>query len=62
MIVLDTHAWIRFVDKTRSVTACAALHGAPANRIIVATALYLGASMVTCDEKIRNSGIVKCLW
>lgn len=45
-----------------SVTACATLHGDPADRIIVATALYLGAPVVTCDEKIRNSGLVKCLW
>jgi PIN domain nuclease of toxin-antitoxin system len=45
-----------------AVTACAAMHADPADRIIVATALYLGASVVTCDEKINASGIVPCIW
>lgn len=45
-----------------SVTECAALHADPADRIIVATALYLGASVVTRDEKIRASGVVPCIW
>lgn len=44
-----------------AVTACAAMHADPADRIIVATALYLGASVVTCDEKIKTSGIVPCI-
>ncbi|OQB94635.1 MAG: hypothetical protein BWX84_00142 [Verrucomicrobia bacterium ADurb.Bin118] len=45
-----------------SVTECAALHADPADRIIVATALYLGASVVTRDEKIRASSVVRCIW
>lgn len=45
-----------------SVTACAAMHADPADRIIAATALYLGASIVTCDDKIRSAGIVHCIW
>jgi len=45
-----------------SVVACSAMHPDPADRIIVATALYLGASVVTCDEKIKTCGIAPCLW
>ncbi len=45
-----------------SVTACADMHGDPADRLIAATALYLGAPVVTRDAKIRNSGIVPCIW
>ena len=45
-----------------SVTECAALHADPADRMIVATALYLGASVVTKDDKIRSSGVVRCIW
>jgi PIN domain nuclease of toxin-antitoxin system len=45
-----------------AVTACAKMHGDPADRMIVATALYLGATVVTCDEKIRGAGMVKCVW
>ena len=45
-----------------AVTACAAMHADPADRIIVATALYLGASVVTHDEKIKASGLVPCIW
>jgi PIN domain nuclease of toxin-antitoxin system len=45
-----------------SVTECAGLHADPADRMIVATALYLGASVVTKDDKIRSSGVVRCIW
>jgi PIN domain nuclease of toxin-antitoxin system len=45
-----------------AVTACAAMHTDPADRIIVATALYLGASVVTRDEKIKASTLVPCIW
>ena len=39
-----------------------AFHGDPADRLIVATALTHGAALVTRDERIRDSGIVKTLW
>jgi PIN domain nuclease of toxin-antitoxin system len=39
-----------------------AFHGDPADRLIVATALTHGASLVTRDEKIRGAGIVKTVW
>ena len=45
-----------------AVSACAGMHGDPADRMIAATALYLGATLITCDEKIRLSGIVDCIW
>ena len=37
-------------------------HKDPADRIIVATALRLGAPLVTKDEKIRRSKLVRTIW
>jgi PIN domain nuclease of toxin-antitoxin system len=34
----------------------------PADRIIVATALQSGLTLITGDQKIRKSGLVKTLW
>lgn len=34
----------------------------PADRIITATALQSGLTLVTGDQKIRRSGLVKTLW
>ena len=41
---------------------CGRMHGDPADRIITATALYLGAKLVTRDRKIHDSGLVDCIW
>ena len=38
------------------------LHSDPADRIIIATAVSLGASLVTKDEKILNYPHVKTVW
>ena len=38
------------------------LHGDPADRIIVATALSLGATLVTKDEKLLSYPPVKTVW
>jgi len=38
------------------------LHPDPADRIIVATALSLGASMVTKDEKLRSFKLLETIW
>ena len=38
------------------------LHNDPADRIIIATAISLGAVLVTKDEKIRNYEHVKTVW
>ena len=45
-----------------SVEACATMHGDPADRIIVATALCLGAGLVTRGTSILACGIVDCVW
>ena len=37
-------------------------HGDPADRLIVATALTHGASLVTKDERIWKLGLVKTAW
>jgi PIN domain nuclease of toxin-antitoxin system len=34
----------------------------PADRLIVATALHLGAPLVTTDAKIRAAGVVETIW
>lgn len=45
-----------------ATVACADMHGDPADRMITATALFLGAKLITCDTKIQNSGLVECIW
>lgn len=42
--------------------ALADFHGDPADRLIVATALTHGATLLTRDERIRESGTVKTVW
>jgi len=37
-------------------------HGDPADRMIVASARVLGAQLVTSDEAIRESRLVRCVW
>jgi PIN domain nuclease of toxin-antitoxin system len=46
----------------KSVELPGALHNDPADRIIIATAVSLGAVLVTKDEKIRNYPHVKTAW
>lgn len=41
---------------------CEGMHGDPADRIITATALLLGAKLVTRDGRIHDSGLVDCIW
>jgi PIN domain nuclease of toxin-antitoxin system len=38
------------------------LHGDPADRLIVATALAHGAVLLTRDEKLRDSDVVRTMW
>lgn len=38
------------------------LHGDPADRLIVATAMAGGAKLVTKDQQIRNSGLLFAIW
>jgi PIN domain nuclease of toxin-antitoxin system len=59
--------FMKFVPVTnsialRSVNLPTPLHNDPADRIIIATAMSLGASVITKDEKIRNYPHVKSIW
>jgi PIN domain nuclease of toxin-antitoxin system len=38
------------------------LRGDPADRIIVATAHVASGQLVTKDDRIRQSGLVPCVW
>jgi len=46
----------------KSVQLPGILHNDPADRIIIATAVSLGALLVTKDEKIRSYPHVKTVW
>ena len=46
----------------KSVQLPGVLHNDPADRIIIATAISMGAVLVTKDEKIRNYEHVKTVW
>jgi PIN domain nuclease of toxin-antitoxin system len=46
----------------KSVQLPGVLHNDPADRIIIATAVSLGAILVTKDEQIRNYPHVKTAW
>ena len=37
-------------------------HGDPADRLIVATASAYEAQLVTVDERIAESNLVRCVW
>lgn len=39
-----------------------AVPGDPADRIIVATALWLGAKLVTADARLSNASLVQTIW
>lgn len=38
------------------------LHGDPADRIVAATAVHLGASLITADRLLRSAPAVRTLW
>jgi PIN domain nuclease of toxin-antitoxin system len=72
---LEVHAWLDAVLKlpnvslsplTLDIAVAAGLLGDPirdpADRLIVATALYLGLPLVTTDAKIRAAGVVTTIW
>ena len=59
--------FLRFVPvdnriAARSVLLPEPLHRDPADRIIVATALQFGATLITRDEKLRDYSAVDTLW
>jgi PIN domain nuclease of toxin-antitoxin system len=45
-----------------ALAASLALHGDPADRLIVATALHHGSALVTKDEAIRRASLVQTVW
>ncbi len=56
---------VRVLPITPPIAAAAGrlkLHGDPADRLIVATALQHGAALVTVDARIVGSGLVKTIW
>lgn len=61
-----TLPFLRFVAVDPSIAIASVelgpLHDDPADRLIVATALQLGAVLVTKDQRIRSSGIVETTW
>lgn len=75
-LTMDVGTWVqrteqlpevRFVPvdnaiAVRSVALREPLHADPADRIIIATALGLGATIVTKDERIRGYPHVETLW
>mgnify|MGYP001611221192 FL=1 len=46
------------VEEVYNITTIREIH----DRIIVATAKILDCSLITKDEKIKNSGEVDCVW
>ncbi len=58
---------LRFEPVSAEIAALAGsfgegMHGDPADRLIVATAISRGAPLVTADTKIRDSGLVQTVW
>ncbi len=45
-----------------ALAAALEMHGDPADRLIVATALTRGAPLVTKDDAIQRSGLVQAIW
>jgi len=75
-LALDVRDWLarcealpflRFVPVDNAIAVQATrlpgeLHGDPADRIIVATALSLGAALVTKDEKLQHYSSISTIW
>lgn len=72
----DVSAWINFAGRlpkirwidigpelaVLSTRLPGTFHGDPADRLITATAISLGATLVTADDRIRNYRHVRTLW
>lgn len=58
--------WVQFVPIDTAIAVKAAqlknFHPDPADRLIVATALFFGLSLISKDEKIQRSGAVTTIW
>jgi PIN domain nuclease of toxin-antitoxin system len=76
MLSIDVQDWIRKTESLpfvrfvpvdnaialRSVSLRGTFHADPADRIIAATALVMGLSLVTKDEKIRAYPYLRTIW
>ena len=76
MLTMDVESWLDKVENLpgiqfvpmdtaiarKSVMLPGTLHPDPADRIIIATARQLGATLITSDQKIRSYKHVKTLW
>ncbi len=65
--ISESFSSLHFVPVTNNIAIKSAqlpgeIHGDPADRIIVATALSMGSVLVTKDEKILNYHHVKTIW
>lgn len=66
-LLLEIESELKVLPVTRPIMIAAAallppFPGDPFDRIIAATALTEGIPLVTADEHIRRSGIVKTIW
>jgi PIN domain nuclease of toxin-antitoxin system len=60
-------ARIELIPLTAEIAICAAelpepFHGDPMDRIIAATAMAAGCTLITHDDRIRRSNVCKVLW
>ena len=66
MIILDTHAWIWWVNESATLTSAAAQAIAAADllgvHIIAASCLIHGVQLVSKDRRIRDWGGIEVIW
>ncbi len=67
LAVSESFPFIRFIPvdnriALQSVRLPGVMHNDPADRIIVATALVMNASVVSADRKIIAYPAIKCIW
>jgi PIN domain nuclease of toxin-antitoxin system len=58
---------LEFIPLTVEIVVCAAklpepFHGDPMDRIIAATAIVKGSTLITHDQEIRRANVCKTLW
>jgi PIN domain nuclease of toxin-antitoxin system len=65
--IAAVQAKVELAPVTARIALCAAelpapFHGDPTDRIITATAIMEGCTLITKDEKIREANLCKVLW
>lgn len=75
-LTVDTDSWLEMLENipkltfipvdnqiaSKSTNLPGDFHGDPADRMIVATAAILGATVITADEKIRKYAFINSIW